>query len=266
MILSYGTLLSRKPLSLSIGKVRKPTISDIEDVGFESFYLYESFLKMTPNDFYTDLDQEGAEIFWNHLSEKEKEECTMYDAICRNPKLQTIYCELFTFFFEIECVKFVDNVFFLLKKDIDLTDSENKEVAENISGIIFKDTFDSVLFILQQVCAINDDMETPIEEMKFKNKMAKEMYLKMREAERKNKKSKAANPDLQLENIISAVSNRHPSINPLNVHDLTIYQLLDSFNRLMANAIYEIDSTRVSVWGDEKKTFNASLWYKNHFK
>jgi len=34
----------------------------------------------------------------------------------------------------------------------------------------------------------------------------------------------------------------------------------------MANAIYEIDSTRVSVWGDEKKTFNASLWYKNHFK
>jgi hypothetical protein len=105
-----------------------------------------------------------------------------------------------------------------------------------------------------------------MEEMKFKNKMAKEMYLKMREAERKNKKSKAANPDLQLENIISAVSNRHPSINPLNVHDLTIYQLLDSFNRLMANAIYEIDSTRVSVWGDEKKTFNASLWYKNHFK
>lgn len=168
MILSYGTLLSRKPLSLSIGKVRKPTISDIEDVGFESFYLYESFLKMTPNDFYTDLDKEGAEVFWNHLSEKEKEECTMYDAICRNPKLQAIYCELFTFFFEIECVKFVDNVFFLLKKDIDLTDSENKEVAENISGIIFKDTFDSVLFILQQVCAINDDMETPIEEMKFK--------------------------------------------------------------------------------------------------
>jgi hypothetical protein len=29
--------------------------------------------------------------------------------------------------------------------------------------------------------------------------------------------------------------------------------------------MFDIDSTRVSVWGDEKKTFNAALWYKNNY-
>ena len=44
-----------------------------------------------------------------------------------------------------------------------------------------------------------------------------------------------------------------------------MFQLLDAFNRMQMNSMYEIESTRVSVWGDEKKTFDASLWYKNNY-
>ena len=40
---------------------------------------------------------------------------------------------------------------------------------------------------------------------------------------------------------------------------------MDAFNRLQRNTMYDIDSTRVSVWGDEKKTFDVSLWYKNEY-
>lgn len=265
MILDYGTLLSCSPLKLSNGTIRKPKISDIEDIGYHNFYLYEMFLKMTPKTFYEEIDKNGAIDFWDILTDKEKEELGMYEAICLNPKLQEIYCELFHFFYIAEYVKFSNGIFFLLKEDIDPSE-QGEEIVKNISGIIYKDTFEETLFVIQQICGINDDSETPIEEMKFKNKMAKEMYLKMREAEKNKKKKEASNPDHQLDNIVSAVSNRHNSINPLNVHDLTVFQLLDSFNRLTENAIYEIDSTRVSVWGDEKKTFNPSLWYKNHFR
>ena len=46
---------------------------------------------------------------------------------------------------------------------------------------------------------------------------------------------------------------------------MTVFQLYDSFNRLQQNKMYDIDSTRVSVWGDEKKTFDFGLWYKNNY-
>ena len=35
--------------------------------------------------------------------------------------------------------------------------------------------------------------------------------------------------------------------------------------RLQVNKVYDIDARRVSVWGDEKKTFNIALWYKNEY-
>lgn len=267
MILDYGTLLSRKPIKLSIGIIiKKPTISDVEDITYNTFYFYESLTKMNPRTFYEEVDKEGAADYWDRLSEKEKEELTMYQAICVNPKLQDLYCGLFKFFIDTEYVRFSNGIFFMLKNDIDPLEIKEEDVKNDISGIIFEDVFDSILFIFQQVCGINDELETPLDEMNFKNEVAKKLYIRMREAEKRDKKRKASNPDHYLDNIVSAVSNRHPSINPLNVHDMTVYQVLDSFNRLMENAIYEIDSTRVSVWGDEKKTFNASLWYKNHFK
>ena len=78
------------------------------------------------------------------------------------------------------------------------------------------------------------------------------------------KKAKKSDPNLSLPNIISAVSNTHPTINPLNVWNLTVFQLLDSFTRLQSNKIYDINATSVSVWGDEKKQFDFSLWYKKN--
>lgn len=267
MIFDYGTLRSSKPIKLSIGiTLKKPKISDIEEIGYNDFYLFESFLKMTPKVFYEEMDLIGAKDHWDQLTQEEKDNLTMYQAICENKKLQDIYCEVFKFFIETEYVRFSNGIFFLLKEDVDPLEIEKEEVGKNISGIIFEDIFGEILFMLQQICGVNDDSETPIDEIKFKNKMAKEMYLKMKEAEKQEKKRKTNNPDFYLDNIVSAVSNRHPSINPLNVSELTVFQLLDSFNRLMENAIYEIDSTRVSVWGDEKNTFKASLWYKNRFK
>lgn len=87
----------------------------------------------------------------------------------------------------------------------------------------------------------------------------------MLKAKKKAQENKKADINLSIPNIISSVSNMHPSINYLNIWDLTIFQLLDAFNRLQANVMYNIDCTRVSVWGDEKKTFDVSLWYKNNY-
>ena len=103
--------------------------------------------------------------------------------------------------------------------------------------------------------------------MKFKNDIAKKLYEQMQKAnkEKEKQKNKKNDINLSLPNIISSVSSKHPSINLINIWELTIFQLLDCFNRLQNNTMHEIDSTRVSVWGDEKKTFDPSLWYKNYY-
>ena len=66
-----------------------------------------------------------------------------------------------------------------------------------------------------------------------------------------------------LPNIYSAVANAHPSLNYSNMNNITVYQLIDSFQRTVVNKKFEMAAHSVSVWGDEKKQFDDSLWYKN---
>lgn len=256
MELDYGTQLSPLPITLSIGKLIKPTLKKIADITFDKFGNYETFLKMTPEFFYTKILQNGQTV-WDSLDDSQKESLTLYNIILSEQELKDIYTEIFNFFFE-EKVVFQDNLFVLF-------DANAKDVSEdNIHGVISENNIPQVLYIIQQMCCIADKKENT-KEVKFSSKLAEELYKKMEKARKEQEKRKKADINLTLPNIISSVSNRHPTINPINIWDLTVFQLIDSFNRMQMNAAYDIDSTRVSVWGDEKKTFNAALWYKNDY-
>lgn len=259
MYLDYGTQTSPSPISLSIGTIKKPKLIDISELTFEKFNVFEVFLKMTPKDFYTDIEKDLAAEHWDILSDDEKSKVTLYDLVLKYKKLQEIYIEIFNFFF-LESVIFKEGLFILLNDNI----QQDNIIPENVRGVIHENTFLEVLNILQQICCIYDK-EEKIEELPFKNKTARKLYEKMAKAQKEEQKKKKADKDYTIPNIISSVSCQHPSINYLNVWDLTIFQLLDSFNRLRVNTIHEIDAIRVAVWGDEKKTFNAAMWYKNQY-
>lgn len=214
---------------------------------------------MTPERFFTKFKEDGQE-YWDSLSEERQDTITMYDLLMDDPALQDTYVEIFDFFF-VEQVIFKEGLFIILKQSIE---KDADIIAENVRGVIHDKTFSQILDLLQQICCIHEK-ETAIEDMKFKNNMARKLYEKMLKAQKKERENKKADINMSLPNIISSVSNAHPSINLLNVWDLTVFQLLDSFNRLQVNSMYKIDCTRVSVWGDEKKTFDAALWYKNHY-
>jgi hypothetical protein len=263
MKLEYGTQLSREPISLSVGTLKKPLLSEIVKLpgDYSKFSFYEAFLKMTPELFYSKIKGDSGLAYWDSLTEEEKNTISLYQAIIQEKELQDIYVEIFNFFF-VEPVVFIDNLFVLLNKEIQNYNDIVPEV--DVRGIISEDILLQVLEVLQQVCGIYDEKE-PIKEQKFKNKLAKQLYERMQKAEQKKAEAKKSNINYSLPNIVSAVSNRHPSINPINVYDLTVFQLLDAFNRLQLNTVFEIDSTRVSVWGDEKNTFNPALWYKNEY-
>ena len=268
MKFDYFTLLNPYPIRLSVGTLIKPKLKDIaynEDnprMSFDEFNFYEYMLKLTPELYYTKIKEDGGKEYWESLTEDQQADMSLFGIITKEEYLQRKYVEILNFFF-VEEVCYHDAGYFILLKPSMKNDTDTALNPENrICGVISKDIFLEVINAIQQICCIADKEEN-IEEVKFKNKYAKRMYYKMQKAAKEERERKKADKNLTLPNIISAVSNKHNSITPINVWDLTVFQLLDSFNRLQTDAMYDLNSVRVAVWGDEKKTFDAALWYKN---
>lgn len=269
--LQYEQLLSPLPVKLSIGvksknvSLRKPTLLEIdEEITLAQFDMYEAFLKMTPEIYFTHLLGEDGTEHWKNLSYEEKSEITVYSLISSDKRLQITYENIFNFFFK-EKVVYESGFFVMIDSNVDSCVKLDDIKPEQIFGLIKEDNFLIVLDIIQQTCCIRSKANEP--PPKFKNAKAKSIYEKILKDQEKKEKKKAKINDKKftLGNIISSTSNRHSTISPITVWNLTIFQLLDSFNRLQVDAMYTIDSMRVSTWGDEKKTFDATLWYKNIF-
>lgn len=260
MKLDYGTQLSPIPITLSIGTLRKPTLKEIAQLTFDKFSFYEFFLKMSPEIYYTKIKNNDGVEYWNSLTEEDKEKITIYDFIERDEQIKDTYIEILNFFF-VETVIYNEGFFLLVKEKID---NLEKIRDEQVCGVISRDSFSQVINLIQQICCIYNEEES-LDDMKFKNNTARKLMEKMLKAKKKERETKKADLNLTIPNIISSLANKHPSLNYVNIWELTIFQLLDAFNRTQVNSMYDIDSTRVSVWGDEKKTFDASLWYKNNY-
>lgn len=259
MILDYGDLLSPEPIQTSIGKIKKHTLREISRLTFDRFGLYETLLKATPEDIYSKFFEEDKKAIWDSLDNETKDGMSLFDIITNEESIRSLYCTVLDFFF-VEHVSFLDGVFIVT--NIPFSDNDSLS-EEDIVGFITRNQFQEVIEIIQQVCCIYNKKQAPIEQ-KFKNEIARKMFERMQKAkeEEEARKSEKLKNEYSIPNIISSISNKHPSINPINVWDMTIFELIDSFNRTQINAVYDIESTRVSVWGDEKKTFDETLWFK----
>lgn len=260
--LDYGTRLSPDPIKLSIGTLIKPKLRDISKVTFDTYSYYESLAKLTPKSYYNAVRKNmGGVEYWESLSLEERNNLKLFDIIVKEAELKNSYLEMFNFFF-VENLVIYEDLFIVLKEGINELSSQSN--SEDVQGVITKKNFNDIIYVIQQICCIEDKSNN--EELKFKNNLAKELYFKMQKAVEKQKIERKEDKNFELPNLISAVSNSHPTINPINVWDLTVYQLMDSFNRLQTNRLLDMQATSVSVWGDKKNTFNPALWYKNQFK
>ena len=260
MRLDYGTQISPVPITLSVGTLRKPTLKEISQLTFDKFSYYEFLVKLTPETYYTKLKDDNGKEYWNSLTEEQQDKITLYDLIEEDDKLRDTYVNILNFFF-VETVIYQEGYFIILKQGVEKADVIK---TSDVRGAISREAFVQVLDLIQQICCIRGEEEN-LDEMKFKNNLARQLMEKILKEQKKDKQNKKADINMTIPNIISALSNKHPSLNFINIWDLTIFQLLDSFNRTQANSMFDIDSTRVSVWGDEKKTFDPALWYKNEY-
>ena len=263
MRLDYGTMISPYPIKLTVGTIRKPKLQAIGEMGFDQFKFLESFMTITPKDYYRIYNASSSNGYWESLSENEQESFTMFQAISKDESLQEIFLILLRFFFE-EPVDYHSGFFIIMKPG---TVVHEDMTMDEIVGVLNEELFLQVLNILKQICGmkVEDDEFENIPESMFKNEKARAMYERMKKNKIEDMSEQKDYLDYTIPNIISKVCARHPSINYTNVWELTLYELLDNFSAMRVGAIYDIDQTRVSVWGDENNTFKLDTWYKNEY-
>lgn len=270
-------MLSPYPIKLSIGTLIKPTLKQIfdpiEGIGYEQYQNYEAYARLTPKLFYTKMDGDEGLAIWESLTDTQKKEIKMFNVIRSNEQLISDYLDLLNFFFK-EHVAYEEGFFIWSEYELDFS-SMDASMEDAITGVInTAELFEQVLEAIQQVCCTySKSSESAIDEseLKFKNSLAKEIYEKihgLNKADDENETSDLKSKDYKtfnIPNIISAVSNNHLTISPINVWDLTVFQLLDAFHRKQATNKQTMISLKTAVWGDSDDTFDPNVWLANEY-
>ena len=120
--LDYVLLLNAKPLSTEVGHIKKPTLRELSELGFDVYSLYLVFLKLTPEHYYTSFKGEAGKEAWGNLTDEERKSIKLYDMVAQDISLQKMYEEILNFFFteQVRAIKTADNfVFGVFPEDAD---------------------------------------------------------------------------------------------------------------------------------------------------
>lgn len=138
------------------------------------------------------------------------------------------------------------------------------KTGKETTGTVTRESYPKICDVIFQRNNIKSmQQEDP---SKIENKKASEIMKKLQKGRAQKAAHAKADDTMDLGNIISAVAGKSPSLNLLNIWDLTIFQLYDCFARLSANNIYDIQSMSVAAWGDKDHSFDAAAWFQRIYQ
>ena len=246
MKLDYLDLLSPEPVRIeNVGGILSPKLRDVASIGYDAYHFYLELLLMDLEKYFS---MTGHAKDYGRLSDEEKSNLDMFDFWTANGQSASLLEKVLNFFIEEEVVYSEQNRCFLIQ-------NENGDV-----GAITRDSYPQVRDVICQRVCIRPGQEDDFS--RIKNKKALEIAKKLQKGRSQKKKQEKADKNMDLGNIISAVANRSPSLNILNIWDLTVYQLWDCFSRISNNNIYDIQASAVAAWGNKDNHFDAAAWFK----
>ena len=250
---------------------KQPKLRNIKDIGLQTYYAYISFLLISAEEYLISIKREDLiPLFKQH-------NLTMFDIYRDNPYERQFFIEALSFFIDGE-IEFKNGEFLIISKlnineyrkglrdfkpvETEVTKSKKQEEAYDFSrgrftndtNIINKEIYQKILEIIAEIIClkVNKQQET------YANEKARKIAEKIQQA--KQKRSSVQSKDsISLADIISAVASRKESLNLLNIWDLTIYQLYDHYNRLIAEDEFDIHAMNYAYWGGE---FKCKHWSK----
>lgn len=246
MKLNYFDLLSPEPIYIqNICGITAPTLRQISLIGYETYQYYLFILSIDVEKYLSvfKLTEEQETIPDGITAQK-----NMFELLISNTKNVSLLGEALNFFIKEDVVfSSIDNTFIV-------------KTNNDIVGIINKDIFPKICDLICQRSCVNSHNKEDIS--KVKSKKAMEIMKKLMKGRTEQAKHIKSDKNMELGNIISAVASKSPSLNILNIWDLTVYQLWDCFTRLNNNNVYDIQSMSVATWGNKDNHFDATSWFK----
>lgn len=210
--------------------LRQPTLAEIDDLGYERYQMILSAFLINKKELLKSLGAEDGPEF---------DEYTLYDLIAAIPELRANFAEALAFFV-IGQVSHDANGFYV--GDYRLT----KEELQDLSVAVMQMSYMEVDEESQHV---------------FASEKARRVWEKCRKGRAALRKEQRKDANMELPNLIGAVSAKGCGYTLLNIWGLTVYQLHDQFARMNVNVQMDIYSSRWAAWG--KDDFDVSLWFKN---
>lgn len=272
MRLNYYDLLNPNPIRIpQVGSFISPFLKDIRSI--DEYTMYLNMLLLSVSDYWNIInfhagsgdeaaDASGAGLSEDHLNDAD---CHIFDLITRHGTdlqmsvLKSVEDALN--FFMTDTVRFDEQYGVFLTYD----GTEDEEHNPIPTGVIRKENYMDVCDIIARRNYIS--RESLYDPTKIRSKKAQQIYEKMMKGRQAKTKSAASghDSDLDLGNIISKVAARHPSINLLNIYELTIYQLYDQFYNLVNYSVFDIQGMALAMNGSKAvPKFECTDWYKNY--
>lgn len=248
MKLEYFDLLSPEPIYFNnIGGIKSPTLREICKITYPVYQMYLSVFVMTPKIYFETIKQE--DIF-ERLSDEQKHSLNIFDLIIMNNNMRSLLESALNFFlvYVPKCDQ-QNNLIYLY----------SDEKSYDPVGVISSETWNSVCDLILQRNYIKSKKE---DLSKIKSKKALAIMKKLQAGREKKEKNNKSKKNTDIGNIISSVANKSLSLNIINIWDITIYQLWDSFYRNCNNNVYNIQSMSAAVYGNETKQFDINSWFK----
>lgn len=237
-----------------IGSLVSPTLKEISKISYPKYSFYLTLLCLDVDTFFKYFP-----AVQNVVAEDDRNALNIFEYMILSNECIQYMEDMFNFFF-VETVVFSreNECFLVIDNDI-IGNSDDDRI--HVVGFINKDNYDLVVNLICQKNYISFNKQEE-DLSKIKSKKAREIMEKLIKGRKEKAKNNKTDKNMELGNVISAVASRHNSLNLNNIWDLTVYQLWDTFFRLINNNMYDIGATSVAVYGNKDNHFEANAWYQ----
>jgi hypothetical protein len=218
-------LLSGQDIEIEgIATFRQPKLKDIQNIGLETYFAYISILNLKPEQYLTSLGRQDL------IPKFKENNWTMLDIYKAN---------------EQERIWFIKALSFFIVGEITF---DGKHFSINNTYPIENITYQGIIDIIGEIGCFKSSEE----EVVYASEKARQIAEHIKQAKEKRKNT-GDREEGMLYNIISAVACKHPSINLLNIWDLTVYQLYDQYQRLFVIDNFNIGAMNYAYYGGDLK-------------
>lgn len=254
------TLQSGKPFLVNGIEIPPLTLNEIIDIGFYNYNIQLEFITCdTPTFAEMVKGFLGKEytLFYKLISKKEDYQGINpleFITLIKDDEVALTYLECFKLLLKNDSLEMIKDDYYWIK-------GENKE--GKLFAISPNNLKEIVKALKYQHCinkASDEDKYNPV------NDKAREIMEKLKKGKKTIEKIKNKENDeegLDWTDIIASVASKHPSINYFNIFNLTPYQLLEAFDKLLAIDNYDKAFSSVVMAGGN---LDVNHWTKSKNK